>query len=429
MLSIPIKNGFSDSSLTRRNNIFFYCFLATLVSDVVKIQELYPPLNIIFFQKIIGSIAFVGILIDPYARKILRERILTSQGKALLFLAFWILMSIPLSIYPGNSFRFLTQYFWKVILMYVLILGYTFTYERMIRIIWAYILAIGLLALVYCSGAGTSSGLDLTVGYDANDLAFAFVTAFGFVFYKLFSTKGIKRVMIGLLSILLLFAIVKTESRGGFLGLIAVAGVILFQLKHLGRRYFIAGLVFCLIGGILLSYVGDSKFWNRMSTIINYQDDYNVTESAGRIAVWKRGIGIMMAKPLLGVGVSNFYTAEGYSHNEVGGKWSAAHNSFVEIGVDLGFPGLICFCYIILNSLKGIKKRRFIQNKGAFNNTILTQCSIVSSWIGFFVTGFFLSEAYSLLFYFLAGVSCVFKVLVSDRDLSKGQDGAGQKAG
>ena len=405
MLSNPIKSGIPDSSLTQRDNIFFYCFLASLASDVIKIQELYPLLTTLFFQKIIGFIALVGILVDPYARKIVRERMRTPQGKALLFLVFWIVVSIPLSIYPGNSFRFLTQSFWKVILIYVLTIAYAFNYERMSKIIWAYILATGLLASVYCSGVGTSGRFDLTVGYDVNDLAFVFVTAFGFIFYKLFSTKGLGRVLIGLLCVLLLFAIVKTQSRGGFLGLLAVGGVMLFQLRHLGSKYFVAGLVFCLMGGVLLSYMGDSQFWNRMSTITNYENDYNVTEPTGRVAVWKRGIGLMLANPLLGVGVNNFYTAEGLSHNEGGGKWSAAHNSFVEIGVDLGFPGLICFCYIILNSLKGVKKRNSLQNKRVFNNYILTQYSIVSSWIGFLVVGFFLSEGYSSVFNFLVGMS------------------------
>lgn len=425
MLTIKTKNSLSDPSLYPRNNIFFYCFLAFLVSDISRVQELYPLLASLFFQKFLGVIAVVGILVDPYARKVFGERIRTSQGKAFLFLFFWMVMSIPLSVYPGNSFRFLTEYFWKVILMYVLILAYAFNYERMIRIIWAYIFGAGLLGMFYYSAVGISRRVEITTSYDANDLAFVVVIGFAFIFYRLFSTKGFKKVIIGLLCVLMLFTIVKTQSRGGFLGLFVVTAVILLQLRKLGTKYFMAGLVICLIGGSLLSYMGDAQYWNRMSTIISFGEDYNLTEPSGRVAVWKRGLGVMVKNPLLGVGVSNFFTADGLS----GGKWLAAHNSFLEIGVDLGFPGLFCFCYIILNSLKGVRKKSFFENKGAFSNHILTRCSIVSSWIGFIVTGFFLSMSYSLVFYFLAAISCVFKTIVSDRVLSANQDSIKQKVG
>jgi O-antigen ligase len=423
MVTIKTNNTLSVALIPPRNNIFFYCFLAFLVSDIARIQELYPVLASILFQKVLGIITVVGVLRDPYAKKRLGEHFRTTKGKVMLFFFFWMVMSIPFSIYPGNSFRFLTEYFWKVILIYVLTLAYTFSYERLIRTIWGYILGVSLLGVFYYSFGGTSSRGYITTSYDPNDLAFVVVVGLAFVFYKLFSTRGFKNIFIGLLCILMLVTIVKTQSRGGFLGLFAITVVILWQLRKLGLKYFVASLILCSIGGGLLLYIGDSQFWNRMSTILNYQEDYNLTEISGRIGIWERGIGTMIANPLLGVGVNNFFTADGLS----GGRWNAAHNSFLEIGVDLGFPGLICFCFIILNSLTGIKGRSFFQNKKASNNYILTQYSIVSSWVGFITAGFFLSMSYSLPFYFLAAVSSVFKTVVSDSVLATDQDSFEQK--
>jgi O-antigen ligase len=404
------NNGYG---LTRRTSIFFYAFLVFLMSDVARIQELYPVLAGLFFQKIVGLIAIGGMVFDPTVKINFLKRIKTSETRVMFFFCLVMIISIAPSIYPGNSFRFLTQYFWKIILVYILILAYSSSYKAIDKISWAYILAVGLLGVIYYAPAG-SGGANLTRTYDANDLAFAVVTAYPICFFKLFSLKGVKRLLVGCLCLLFLITIIKTGSRSGFIGLLAVTGMILFQLRRLGLKYIVIGLFLCLIGGSVVFYKAGSEFWNRMSTILDYTEDYNYTQPSGRIEIWKRGLNIMMAHPIFGVGVNNFYTAEGYSHMDIGGKWSAAHNSFLQIGVELGFPGLICFCYIILSSLIVLKKIGLSKDKGTINNYFISRSSVISSWIGFIVVGFFLSEAYSLVFFLLVGLSCALRNVASD---------------
>ena len=414
---MSIKKGNHNQGLTKQTSIFFYAFLAFLISDIARIQELYPILATIYFQKVIGLIAIGGLLFDPIVKINFIERVKTRQSKIIFFLLVLMVISIPLSIYPGNSFRFLTQHFWKIILVYVLILAYASSYEIINKVTWTYILAVGLLGVVYYASIGEGR-IEITTTYDANDLAFVTVPAYAISFFKLFSLKGIKRLLVGCLCVLFLITVIKTQSRGGFIGLLAVTGIMLFQLRRLGFKYIMIGLFLCLIGGSIVLYKADSQFWNRMAAIWNYTDDYNYTQPTGRIEVWKRGVNIMMTHPILGVGVGNFYTAEGYSHMDIGGKWSSAHNSFLEIGAELGFPGLVCFCYIILSSLMGLRKLGSFKHKITFNNFVAFQFSLVSSWIGFIVIGFFLSNAYSSIFYFLTGLSCALTGLVWD-DVSR----------
>ncbi len=404
ILNMTIKSADHSYASTRQTSIFFYAFLAFFISDITRVQELYPFLASLFFQKILGLISIAAILFDPMVKANLIDRVKTSPNKAIFFLFLWVIISMPLSIYPGNSFRFLTQYFSKTILIYVLIVTYGSSYQLLKRILWAYILAVGLLGVIYYASPGAGR-IEITQTYDANDLAFVTVIAYAISFFKLFSLKGMKKLLVGVLCILFLITVIRTESRGGFLGLLAVTGIILMQLKRLGFRYMIIGLFLCLMGASIVFYYSGSEFWNRMSGIWYYKGDYNYTEASGRIAIWKRGVDIMITNPMFGVGLNNFYTAEGYSHINVGGKWSASHNSFLEIGAELGFPGLMCFCYIILSSLIGLKKLSMS------DHYTLVRYSVVSSWIGFIVMGFFLDQAYSLIFYFLVGVSCALRNL------------------
>ena len=51
-------------------------------------------------------------------------------------------------------------------------------------------------------------------------------------------------------------------------------------------------------------------YWRADGTITS-DSDYNHTSETGRMQIWSRGIGYMLANPLLGVGPGNFPSAEG----------------------------------------------------------------------------------------------------------------------
>jgi O-antigen ligase len=179
-------------------------------------------------------------------------------------------------------------------------------------------------------------------------------------------------------------------------------------------------IVIALGGGIFIFYARATSFWERMSTIMTYEQDYNVTSYGGRIEVWKRGLKMIIKNPLLGVGINGFVTAEGLSHNDIGGKWSTAHNSFIQIGAELGIIGLFLFCYVIWSSLRGVNRIiKDISQKDEDKQSLFTLIALRCSWIGYIIGGFFLSAAYSPIFYFLAGVSTFISIL-NNKIMSEG---------
>lgn len=105
----------------------------------------------------------------------------------------------------------------------------------------------------------------------------------------------------------------------------------------------------------------------------------------------------MCENPVLGSGPGTFTVAEGLAHE--GGKWSAAHNSFVQIGAELGVSGLALFILILYSSLASVRQRD--------GTSRWFEQGVEVGLYAFCVGGFFLSWAYSYAFYFFIALSIV----------------------
>ncbi|MDH5570140.1 MAG: O-antigen ligase family protein [Gammaproteobacteria bacterium] len=374
-----------------------------------QIQLIFPFLGKIFFQKIIIIIAILGLITNGNLVDNVKASMKTTTGRTLSFLIIWILLSVPFGVYPGQSVAFLLQNYWKMLIMFFLVLGYITSKDDINKLIWVYICAVGLLSASTVMTSGDSRMAISSDIYDANDTALQFLLAFPFILWKLKASKGLRRIALLAIGFIILVGMVKTGSRGGFLGLVVIIMLFVLQLKKLENTSLIKGFfLISIVSGVII-YNSNDAYIERISTLFNISDDYNLTSSTGRIEIWKRGIDMMVNNPMLGVGVINFISAEGMFYIDTGSRWNAAHNSFIQIGSELGFPGLIAFCLLIYYSVKNIRKI-------AYDNTKIsedlfwryTALSIVGSWIGFVVSGSLLSAAYTSFFYFLLALSLVF---------------------
>ena len=168
------------------------------------------------------------------------------------------------------------------------------------------------------------------------------------------STRGERRALrvvrpLGL--ILLTLGFVWTGSRGGFIALAAVAIFIVLRYSAMPLRWRLSATA--LVAAVLLASASD-QYWQQMSTITSEDRLQPDTSETGRLQIWSRGIGYMLANPILGLGPGNFQAAEGTlsPHAErqqygIGVRWNAAHNSFIQVGAELGIPGLILFLGVI----------------------------------------------------------------------------------
>lgn len=389
----------------RKTSFFLYLVCFYVVLDIGRIPELFPFLATIKLQKIIGGLAILNLFLNGTALSNLMQRVKTPQVKCILGLLVLSVFSIPFGVWPGNSLGFIIDTYWKIILAFFLILSSVNSIHDLGRMRWAFLIAIGFLTL-FAVSSGAQGRVSASSAYDPNDITVVMVVALPLAVFGFIGQKGFKKIISGVLTLLILITIIGAASRGGFIALIAVSAVILIRVRKIERKIFLPLMVMFALGILVFFAYAGPQFWDRMSTILHPQEDYNISAPTGRIEVWKRGINMIIGNPFTGVGINNFTTAEGLSHQDIKGKWSTAHNSFLQIGGELGIPGLILFCYIIWVSLKrirGIIKQ--IGPKKTDRDMFTTLIALNCAWIGYVVGCFFVSAAYSSLFYFLAGIS------------------------
>jgi O-antigen ligase len=167
-----------------------------------------------------------------------------------------------------------------------------------------------------------------------------------------------------------------------------------------------------LVGSVVLATASD-HYWQQMGTITS-EEDYNHTSETGRLPIWSRGIGYMMANPFFGVGPNNFPTAEGTlsplaerQQYGIGVRWNAAHNSFIQIGAEVGLPGLALFVAVIASAFGALRRSGPIEAALALRGERRPPLTpaLTASLLGFVVGAFFLSLAYSEMLYTLLALA------------------------
>jgi len=179
----------------------------------------------------------------------------------------------------------------------------------------------------YIGGARSST-------YDANETAALFVMALPFAML-LTSHRGKLRWLALATIPLLLAALLKTGSRGG---IVALAVLFMYAFVTGDRRRRMQCLLLLVVIVALFAVLPHAELVRRFADLFS-DTDYNFTSRDGRLQVWQRGIGMMLAHPLLGVGVGTYEIASGVT----AGSWLTAHNAYLEIGVELGAFGFVAF--------------------------------------------------------------------------------------
>ena len=177
----------------------------------------------------------------------------------------------------------------------------------------------------------------------------------------------------------------------------------------------------------------------RIRTMWDPQTEYDQT-AGGRTDLWKASL-VLLAKRPWGVGIDNFTTAEGLSHGGVG-KWSAPHNSFLQIGVELGVVGLAIYIRMLARTLRSLRliklsikppklpvvmrrlperqRRAPAQEMDESGHLYQFAEALEMALWGFIIGGFFLSQAYSSMLYIMLALGIVFTRLAKLTDVSTG---------
>jgi O-antigen ligase len=395
------------------------CIAGYVLVAVGRVHQLFPVIALFRPAILMGALAIVFLLRD--GRSIRRIRlVLGPTTRFVIAFLVWIALSMPGAIVRGTSFELLFGNFIKTFLMFLVIAAGVRGIRDVERVAMAYLASAVIYATVIISrfdlGEGDSWRLGDLYYYDANDFATFVVTAMPMALYLIHRGRaGYQRVLGVIALALLTIGFVRSGSRGGFLALLAVVVFVNVGYRAIRLRW---RVIATAVVALVVLATASERYWTQMSTITS-DSDYNRSDETGRIKIWQRGIGYMLQYPVFGVGANNFNTAEGtlspFAQRQQlgrGVKWNAAHNSYIQVGAELGIPGLMMFVGIIATAFAALRRssRRGGVARTGNAGPELTQ-AISASLIGFVVGACFLSLAYSeILFTLLALAVAIQKV-------------------
>jgi len=396
-----------------------------ILVSIGRLQELVPTLEQFHLGKIALLLAALGFLFN--IKNISNKKPIKSKGllnKTVLIFVGYSLLSITFSIWVSWSIQvFLNTILAQVILFYIV--TYTSTSIKTVRYYLSVFVFSAALLCYFMLTQKVVGRLSVSTTYDPNDLAMVMVVILPLAIINALLSRPIWKIYYVFISIAMMISILLTGSRGGFIGFILVLLYFIFVKIDPERRSRIHIAAWKKVLGILIVFFVVFNFIpentvKRLYSLESIGKDYNVTASTGRIAIWKRGLESMLSRPI-GTGIGNFSTAEG----ERGGRYKASHNFILQVGVELGIVGLFIYFYFIKYSWRGLKAiQKNILEKEKREQTDLNEkfylyyvYGLKASLIGFFITGMFLSAAYSaILFLLLASINSIYQLYVQKNE-------------
>ncbi|HET9707630.1 MAG TPA: O-antigen ligase family protein [Gemmatimonadales bacterium] len=419
----PAEGWPAQPAPDRRWNFLLVCVAAYILTSVGRVHQLFSWLEPLHLALLAAGAGIAFLLLSNSGLRSMRPVLRSVTTRVVLGIAVWMALSIPGALWPGGALHLFLDQFAKAAAMFVVVASAIRGPRDVERLTFVYLAGVTIYAAMLLvrfrvSGDGADWRLGSLYYYDANEFATLAVMAIPLaLFFVVRSGSTLRRLTAVGALVVLVVAFIWAGSRGGFLALLAVGAFLLlrYQAVHVGWRVLVAAAL-----TLLFVAAASDTYWDQMRTIAKPQDDYNMTGDQGRVQVWKRGLWYMETHPILGVGAANFPTAEGTLSPlaraqafEHGVKWSAAHNSYLEIGAELGVPGLLLFLVLLGSGFASLRRVREAAGRtGGRSPPVQLAQAFAGSLIGFMVGGFFLSLAYHDLLYVLLALITGLRMVV-----------------
>jgi len=187
--------------------------------------------------------------------------------------------------------------------------------------------------------------------------------------------------------------------------LVYVIAVAWLFFKYKSHRNMPIALMFILMLSFAAIPFVPTKYWERMSTLINFKQDSSLSR---RISYNLIGLDLFSKNPLLGVGPGNF--PNHYSKFEY--RWMPGreliprqlHNTYLEVLTETGIVGFGCFFGMILMALKGLSQT--YKNGSSEEIKIIAEC-IHFCFVSFLIASVFMPNEYNKYLWMLIGISSV----------------------
>jgi probable O-glycosylation ligase (exosortase A-associated) len=320
-----------------------------------------------------------------------------------------------LAVVNSAVFAFRSELAWPrvydyalTLLQYVFLCAFIRDLRDVRKVFWAIGLSISFVALRYNYGKfGLGEyGWEGPTG-DRNELAMMMVMAMPILLVLGVTaeqriSKWIALAAVAPCALVVIFSL----SRGGVLGLAAVALYILARLHH--KKWIIGLGVVAVLAGMSLV---PPEFYERMGTVQTAAD--SDASSRGRINAWHASMAMVRDRPMTGVGVGNFLVRfRHYAPNPEDAH--VAHSSFFQILGDTGLPGTAAWLFLLITlwlSAGSVENEIRRAEHGRWTDARYYVFAVRAAWIGYVICGLFLSQEDFDLFYQLLAITARLAVV------------------
>jgi O-antigen ligase len=360
-----------------------------------------PGLSHLHPARVAGGIALVAFVlsIGQVRRGFSKESILI-----ILLLGQLVLASMFSPVWKGGAFQ-TTLGFAQMVLIFLVIPMAVNSLARIRRLIFVETASVAVIAAIsiresHMSAAGRMKGLFNGIYSNPNDLAIAIVLALPFAIVFFVNAKGYARKLVwGATAPLMIYAVLRTGSRGGLIALALVGISVLWSFAVKGKRSYLVVLALAAFA-VLFAFAGHDVIDRFQSTFSEKQGNEAAYESAQtRRQLLIKSVVVTSEHPLFGIGPGNFPI--------VSGVWDETHNVYTELSSECGLPALILFLMVYWDSFKNVREAR----KRAGRQTELGMLADASQagLLAFAITAVFYPDAYQYFLYFLFAYATVMR--------------------
>lgn len=347
------------------------------------------------FAQIVALVTIAAMFIKNVPKKLQW----TPETTVLMMLVIWMFITTLFADIPGAAWDKWDKV-WKVQLFIFLTVILITTPERLNLLIWVIALSLGFYGVKGGIFTIQTGGNYLVLGPEDSfigtrgEIGTALNMTIPLMRYLQLTAKKVW-IKHGLTVAMVLtgFAVIGTQSRGAFLGLM----VVLFFLVLKSRKRFFFTIMIVVAGYSIYNFM-PSEWKARMHTIETYEED---ASAMGRIDAWQFAIHKANESPVVGGGF------------EVTAGRRAAHSIYFQMLGEHGYVGLFLFLLLgittwhgaswIRRQVKNDEERHWMGDLAA-----MTQVSLVAYASG----GAFISQAYFDFFYHLVAVIAICRIIL-----------------
>lgn len=324
---------------------------------VLRVGEMYPALAPLRLERVVGVLTLVSLILAQlhsrgdlafdHARQTRKFLLLLLAAAASIPLAYWRSRAIDTTIDMA-----------KVFIFYLLVVQLLNTRQRFHTFVFTYGVLIVYLALTsikayFSGGLMVAQGIERAVGSTSagggpNEMGASMASMIPMLML-LSSSKplGRWRLVFGAGLGLMLTTMALTGSRSAMLGFLA-GMIYLWSTSRRKVLYGTLGLIFIVGGFVALP----GQYKGRYETITSNKLDESSSE---RLRVWRTGASMIAHRPLTGVGIGCFGTANALAFGGGSGHMASyleSHNLYVQVPSEMGVLGAIAFFGFIIELMR-----------------------------------------------------------------------------